>query len=163
MRGKSKKQDQQKLREQSRRLRDSIIWFLKGFTLYYPQKKYPGFYLSPQQSYVLTIVNEYGPISPGDVARKLGLEKSHLTKIMNSLISMGALNKKKEIKDQRRFALELTSKGRQIFRELDKVSVESWAGLMKHIPAEEREKVIHAAGVMHRALEALREERKNEK
>lgn len=146
------------LKNQSRRLHDSMAWLLRGFTLFDPRKRYPEFYLSPQQSYVLTVVKSEGKISPGQVAKKLRLEKSHLTKIVNSLVELGAIDKLSDGRDRRRMVLSLSGKGEKIFRELDQVSIESYMKLMKKVPEVEREKVIHSIEVLLRAMQELRKE-----
>jgi DNA-binding MarR family transcriptional regulator len=151
-----KHKDNKKLRTDSKRLRDSMVWLVRGFTLYDPRKSYPGFYLSPQQSYVLQIVHEHGPITPGDVAKRLRLEKSHLTKIVNSLIGMKAVGKTTDSGDRRRLMLKLTEKGEQIFEELDRISVDSYQAVMEKIPPSERQKVIEAVEIMLRAVDELR-------
>jgi DNA-binding MarR family transcriptional regulator len=157
--GTEKKHNQKILREQSRRLHDAMMWLVRGFTLYDPRKSYPGFYLSPQQSYVLSVLNE-GPITPGEVAKKLRLEKSHLTKIVNTLIGMGAVEKQIDQDDRRRQVLTLTSEGKRIFRELDKVGIDSYMEIMSEIPQEKREKVIEAVKIMLDAVEELRRKSK---
>jgi DNA-binding MarR family transcriptional regulator len=151
-----KKTDDKLIREQSRKLRDSMIWFVQGFTLYDPKKSYPGFYLSPQQSYVLTIVSDHSPISPGEVAKRLRLEKSHLTKIVNSLIEMNAVVKDADPSDHRKLILKTTAEGKRIMRELNKIGIDSYVCLMEKIAPSEREKVIHAIEVMRNATEELR-------
>lgn len=133
-----------------------MVWLTRGFSLEDPRRSYPGFYLSPQQSYVLSVVKEAGSINPGEVARRLGLEKSHLTKIVNSLIELGAIKKKTDTEDRRRQLLTLTSKGSTIFRELDKASIESYSRFMEVIPEDERESVIHATEVMLKALYSIK-------
>lgn len=135
-----------------------MIWLLRGFTLHDPRKSYPGFYLSPQQSYVMSVVREEDEISPGEVAKKLRLEKSHLTKIVNSLIDLGAMEKKTDPSDRRKLVLHLTKKGEEILRELDKVGIASYREFMHHIPEKEREPVIHAVEVMLEAMEEMRKE-----
>lgn len=145
------------LRNQSRRLHDSMAWLLRGFTLFDPRKRYPEFYLSPQQSYVLTVVKSEGKTSPGEVAKKLRLEKSHLTKIVNSLVEIGAINKLSDDRDRRRMVLSLSGKGEEIFRELDQASIESYMKLMEKVPEGEREKVIHSIEVLLKAMQELRE------
>ncbi len=133
-----------------------MAWLLRGFTLSDPRKSYPDFYLSPQQSYVITVVKEAVEISPGEVARRLRLEKSHLTKIVNSLIEMGALSKETDLHDRRMLILKLTKKGEQIFRELDKASIDSYEALMHYIPEGDREMVINATRIMLDAMNRLR-------
>ena len=147
-----------KLRDQSRRLHDAMAWLLRGFTLSDPRKSYEGFYLSPQQSYVLTVIHNHNAISPGDVARALRLEKSHLTKIVNSLIELGAVQKQTDTQDRRRLVLTLTSKGKKMYRELDKLSVESYVALMKFVPENERDAVIKSTETLLKAMGELREE-----
>ena len=134
-----------------------MAWLLRGFTLYDPRKSYPGFYLSPQQSYVLMIIKKFGSISPGGVAKELRLEKSHLTKIVNSLIELGAVRKTTDEKDRRRLVLTLTDKGKKIYMELDKAGVDSYVRLMRYIPEDERDNVVHAVEVMLKAMQDLRD------
>ena len=139
-------------------MHDAMAWLLRGFTLTDPRKSYPGFYLSPQQSYVLTVIHDAGSISPGDVARTLRLEKSHLTKIVNSLIEMDAVEKSTDLRDRRRLFLRLTPKGQKIFKELDKLSIDSYEALMKHVPAEKREEVVLVIEALLVAMQELRKE-----
>jgi DNA-binding MarR family transcriptional regulator len=161
MKDRKKKSDQRKIREQSRRLRDAMVWLVRGFSLEDPRKSYPGFYLSPQQCYVLSVVNDVGDISPGDVAKRLGLEKSHLTKIVNTLIQYGAIVKHNDEKDRRKLVLVLTEKGRQMYKELDTVSIASYTNFMKQIPEGEREKVIRATEIMLDALNRMGKKKRN--
>ena len=133
-----------------------MVSLLRGFVLYDPRKSYPGFYLSPQQSYVLSIVNEAGDITPGEVARLLHIEKSHLTKIVNSMIHMGAVKKVRDVKDRRRQLLTLTKRGQEIYRELNRVSIDSYVPFMEQIPEQEREGVIRSVEIMREAMEILR-------
>ena len=146
------------LRNQSRRLHDSMSWLIRGFTLFDPRKRYPDFYLSPQQSYVLTVVKLEGRISPGDVAKRLRLEKSHLTKIVNSLVEMGAILKIPDDNDRRRVTLSLSESGEEIYRELDQTSIESYMRLMEKVPESERESVIRAVDILLEAMQELRRE-----
>ncbi len=136
-----------------------MAWLLRGFTLSDPRKRYPDFYLSPQQSYVLTVVHDEESISPGEVAKILRLEKSHLTKIVNSLIELKAIDKQTDQRDRRRLVLTLTEKGQQIFEDLDKASVDSYEALMVNVPQDEREKVIHATEVLLEAMNELRQKK----
>lgn len=152
----ARKSDSLKINDQSRRLRNSMMWLVRGFTLYDPRKSYPGFYLSPQQSYVLGVVHDFGPITPGDVARKLRLEKSHLTKIVNSLLEMGAVARAHDSRDRRRLMLTATAKGKRFYTELDRLSVLSYQELMEIIPEEKREPVIRAVEIMLKAMDELR-------
>jgi len=148
-----------KIRSQSRRLHDAMAWLLRGFTLSDPRKRYPDFYLSPQQSYVLTVIHDKGEISPGEVAKILRLEKSHLTKIVNSLIELKAIDKHTDERDRRRLVLTLTDKGKQIFDDLDRASVDSYEALMVNVAEDERENVIRATEVMLEAMNKLRQKK----
>ena len=147
-----------KLREQSRRLHDAMAWLLRGFTLTDPRKSYPGFYLSPQQSYVMTVIHEADSISPGEVARALRLEKSHLTKIVNSLIDIDAVEKSTDSTDRRRLFLKLTPKGLKIYKELDRLSIDSYQALMAYVPIEKREETVQAMETLLTAMQELRKE-----
>jgi len=135
-----------------------MAWLLRGFTLTDPRKSYPGFYLSPQQSYVLTVIHDAGSISPGEVARALRLEKSHLTKIVNSLIELDAVEKSTDSRDRRRLFLKLTPKGKKVFKELDRLSIDSYQALMKHVPAGKREETVKAVESLLEAMVSLRKE-----
>ena len=135
-----------------------MAWLLRGFTLFDPRKQYPDFYLSPQQSYVLTIVKNEGRISPGEVAKMLRLEKSHLTKIVNSLVTMGAIEKLTDDRDRRRVTLSLSRKGEEIFSDLDQVSIKSYMRLMEKVPESDRERVIEAVDILLEAMQELRKE-----
>jgi len=153
-----KSDNKTKLLSQTRRLRDAMAWLVKGFTLYDPRKSYQNFYLSPQQSYVLWVVSEEGRVSPGDVAKRLRLEKSHLTKIVKSLIEMGAIDTLPDELDRRKLVLVLSDEGKRIIRELDKASIDSYQPLMEKIPPTDRENVIRATEVMLEAMNKLRRE-----
>jgi len=102
------------------------------------------------------VIKESREISPGEVAKKLRLEKSHLTKIVNSLIEMGAVDKATDEKDRRRLLLTLTPKGEKIFKELDRVSIESFMALVEYVPDKERERVIESVELLYDAMKRLR-------
>ncbi len=155
--------DRTVIRKQSRRLHDVMMWLLRGFTLSDPKKQYPGFYLSPQQSYVLTVIWEAENISPGEVARTLRLEKSHLTKIVNSLLDLNAVRKQTDEIDRRKQVLTLTEKGKRIYLELDKASIDSYEMLMSQVPESKRENVIKSTTLLLDAMNKLRECHEKEK
>ncbi|HDS30090.1 MAG TPA: MarR family transcriptional regulator [Firmicutes bacterium] len=156
MKEKTKETDKKKILEQTRRLRDAMVWLVRGFSLEDPRKNYPGFYLSPQQCYVLSVIKDEGNLSPGEISKRLRIEKSHLTKIINILIGLGAIERGEDPIDRRKVVLLLTKKGEKIFHELDLVSIDSYLKFMKLIPENQRDNVIKATEIMLNAYNEMR-------
>lgn len=143
----------------ARDVRDRLIWTMHEWTLADPEKPYKKVDLSELQAYILFVVGDAEPIAIGEVAKRLHQEKSVITKSLTRLIERVLVRKEIDTSDHRRYLLSLTRKGRTAFNKLDRLSVESYARWLKHVPRSEWKMVLMAIEVLDVAMEEMRIER----
>ena len=143
----------------ARSVRDRLIWTMHEWSLADPEKPYKKVDLSELQAYILFVVEDAEPIAIGEVAKRLHQEKSVITKSLARLFERGLVRKETDTSDRRRYLLWLTGKGRKAFKKLDKLSVESYARWLKHVPESEWKRVLRAIEVLDVAMEEMRLER----
>lgn len=154
--GKSGEKD---FEEFTRSIRNRLMWTILEWSLGDPNRLYKKIELSQLNAYILFVVKEAGSISIGEVAKKLRQEKSVLTKSLTKLIERGYIRKERDKTDGRRLLLSLTDDGRKVFFELDSVSIENYSKWLRHVPTEDRKKVLDAIIILDDAMTLRRIER----
>ncbi len=134
------------------------MWTILEWSLGDPNQIYKKIELSQLHAYILFVVKESGPISIGEVAKRLRQEKSVITKSLARLIERGFIKKERDAKDGRRLLLRLTAEGERIFFELDSISIEKYSSWLKHIPLDDRKKVLEAVIILDDAMTMRRGE-----
>jgi DNA-binding MarR family transcriptional regulator len=72
---------------------------------------------------VLSVVERFGPLAAFEVGRYVSLDPDKVTRTLNSLLKHKLLVRRVDTNDRRRISLSLSSKGKQVYREIDKVRV----------------------------------------
>jgi DNA-binding MarR family transcriptional regulator len=70
---------------------------------------------------LLTLVDLYGPITPGDLEQETAIPKTTLRGRLQSLYSRGLLRRKPNPEDRRSHFVEVTPEGRKFLREMDPI------------------------------------------
>lgn len=78
----------------------------------------PGWYA------LLTILNEAGSMTPTELSRYCGRDRSTLTSTMKALAARGLIYRQRKSEDQRSYEVRLTAKGREIQARLHAIAIE---------------------------------------
>jgi DNA-binding MarR family transcriptional regulator len=110
--------------------------------------------VSVPQCHVLLELDESGPTSLVALARALYLDKSTISRTVDSLVSRGLVERAPDSEDRRYVVLELTTEGRATAEAVNKVSDENVRRLLSHIPEGRRADVLECFGLLVDALRA---------
>lgn len=94
------------------------------------------------------VLFELGTRSPLEVSAlrsDLALDAGYLSRILGSFEARGLVARRRASGDGRRQVAELTPKGRDVFRELDRRSARENRALLQRLPAPDRERLLAAA------------------
>jgi DNA-binding MarR family transcriptional regulator len=90
---------------------------------------------------VLACLDESGPASQKEISERLRIDASDLVTFVDFLERAGFVARKRDERDRRRYALELTATGRRALRRRDKEAVRLNEELFAPLRPEEREQL----------------------
>jgi DNA-binding MarR family transcriptional regulator len=102
------------------------------------------FAISLAQWRVLVIVENYGPLNPGELARWMGVHPSNATRACDSLVRAKLLDRREDPEDRRRMVLSLTSKGKGLVEALLGHRRDAIAAILDGMPTARRTQLAHA-------------------
>ena len=100
---------------------------------------------------ILAALSDFGPSSQQHLADALDFDKSHLVARIDQLERRGLVSRNQDPADRRRNQVALTSAGRELVDQLQRVAEESQRGFLEALSAQERQTLI---SLLSRALEA---------
>ena len=112
--------------------------------------------LSVSQCYSLEAIEMHGPVTMGDLADRLYLEVSSMTRIVDHLVRTGLARRVEDAKDRRICRVEATAKGRSLMAKIRDELVEGHRQILSEVPADSREVVI---GAVSNLLSAFKQRR----
>lgn len=116
------------------------------------------FGVSMSQCMALEVLHREGPRTVRDLAERLGLDTSTVTRVVDVLVRDGLLRRSRNEKgDRRRVYISLGARGRQLAEKLEACSEAYTERILSRIPADRREDVVHAIGVLVDAIEELQD------
>lgn len=95
--------------------------------------------LSLLQCRVLGVVGSHGEMTFQSAYRETGIEKSHASRIVASLISVGLLKKTSDPDDQRSIILGVTRRGAKVHKQVLRLGVDRNNRWLEPLSAEQRE------------------------
>lgn len=96
------------------------------------------------QGYTLLSIPQKGSLTMNDLSNAMGLASSTTTRIVDQLVHKGLVRRKTDSADRRVVRVELTTRGRELWRTLDKELQDFFKQALGEIPADERHSIIHA-------------------
>ena len=137
---------------------DPAIATVRHFTRFFTRRigvLRRGLYASPfslVEARVLWEVAHRGGVSSGEIARDLGLDPGHLSRILRALDKRGLVRKRASADDARRLRLDLTPAGKRAFAKLDSGSQAEVAELLAPLDDAARGRLVRALGTAERLL-----------
>jgi len=108
------------------------------------------------QCVTLELLLQQGPTTVRDLARDLGLDTSTVTRVVDVLVRDGlARRARDEKRDRRCVFVSLTARGRALAAKLEQCADDYSERILKRIPTEMREDVIHTLRVLIEAIDDL--------
>jgi DNA-binding MarR family transcriptional regulator len=91
-------------------------------------------------------------VTVNEVARRTGLAKSHVSKMLEQMVRQGYVSKESDPSDQRLLRIYLTPAGRETVENLERRAHTVWAGVIQAIPESQVDDVLRGIRAMHAAL-----------
>ena len=110
--------------------------------------------ISVSQCYTLDALKTHGPMAMGDLAGRLHLEISTMTRVVDHLVADDLATRVTDAKDRRVCRVQLTRKGRSLISKIRAELITRYEVVLREIPAQSREAVITT---MSRLLSAFEE------
>lgn len=107
------------------------------------------------QGHTITEVAACGSISLNELAGRLNMDKSFMSKNVDDLVKKGYLKREQDPSDRRYVIIRLTEKGEQLQTQIERQSRNKFAELLAGIQQEERQMVIKGLEVLNRALKNM--------
>jgi DNA-binding MarR family transcriptional regulator len=125
-------------------LQGRIAAFVRAFGLHQPDRTPCGRPVPASEAHAVGELDRDGPLTQSDLASRLRLEKSTVSRLVAQLTGRGWVRRAERDGDGRLVWLELTPEGRRAAGELAVARAARFADLLRNIPAEQRPAVIDA-------------------
>lgn len=136
------------------RWRESIHAFVRKFGLLEPSTTPCGQPLPTSHAHALMELLKRPDSSQNELAERLGLRKSTVSRLVDRLEQDGRLVRKADGGDRRVRRLRLTPKGRRLAVRVNQSSIERFERLMQGVPPAMRERVLQTLDLLARAASA---------
>ena len=93
------------------------------------------------------------PLTVGHLARKFLVSTPTMTRLLDSLVERGLVERREDPEDRRRVRLFLTRKGEDLFQELDRRALRCVEDIVAGLAADEKERVVAAMDILQKALQ----------
>lgn len=139
--------------DEARLVRDAVTRFVRAFGLHQPERTPCGQAMSVSEAHALAELHRDGPLRQVELARRLRLEKSTVSRLVGLLADRGWLARAPADEDGRGLRLALTDEGSRAAQRLAEAREARFAALLERIPAGERATVLHAVRRLAEAAE----------
>jgi DNA-binding MarR family transcriptional regulator len=101
----------------------------------------------------LDVLSKNRDLSMNELSRQMGLAKSTMTRIVNTMVRKGWIERKKEEGDKRRVSVCLTLDGKKMTENLNQSSKEYVQRILKNLPQEKIPEVVESLKWIIRSVE----------
>ena len=98
--------------------------------------------ISVTECYALETVDRHAPLRLGDLARRLHVEKSTASRVVEALKQKGLVDRRAREEDRRAVRIVATAKGRRLHERIAREARKRYRGLLEEVPAASRPVVI---------------------
>ncbi len=109
--------------------------------------------VSVSQCYTLDMLGEHGEMSMVQLARKMFLDKSTMTRVIDGLVERELVARRFDDSDRRLIYVALTLKGRELREGIRAQQLHSLRQILERIPANERQKLLEGLGIFAEAVQ----------
>ena len=133
-------------------LQDHMVALVRAFGLHRPDETPCGQPVGVSAAHALMELSQDAPLSHGELARRLRLEKSTVSRLVKQLEQRGWVKQARDATDGRIVLLKLTDEGHQAADELAAARTAKFARIAASLPAREQKTVLHALRVLVQAI-----------
>jgi DNA-binding MarR family transcriptional regulator len=109
--------------------------------------------VSVSQCYTLDTLGEHGEMSMVQLARKMFLDKSTMTRVVDGLIERELVVRRFDDNDRRLIYVALTAAGRKVLDGIRAQQLRSLRQILERIPAGERQKLLGGLEIFAEAMQ----------
>lgn len=113
---------------------------------------FSGYDHSPVTLILIRVTAHEPGITLSELARRAGIAKSHVSKLVDQLVQQGYFEKRPDPADQRLVRLYLTVRAGEIKRELEGRALSVLSGIVSEMPEHEVEAIVHGLRLLRSAL-----------
>lgn len=136
-----------------RALEERLISFIRAFGLHQPGQTPCGQPLSVSEAHALTELQKDGGLTASDLAKRLRLEKSTVSRLIAQLEKRGWVERHPHPKDGRASALHLSKQGERVAGQVVTARHDKLTRLFDALPEGERAAVIGSLSTLTEALD----------
>jgi DNA-binding MarR family transcriptional regulator len=108
--------------------------------------------VSVAQCHCLFAIEELGQTTVGELAIYLNLDKSTLSRTVDSLVQLGYVGRESDLNDRRSYRITLTQSGYQQVEKMHAVNDAYFSQVFEHIPIADQENVAKYLGLFVDAI-----------
>ncbi len=105
------------------------------------------------QCHTFDVLSKNGDLTMNELSRQMGLAKSTMTRIVNTMVRRGWLERKRDQRDKRWVSVRLTAEGRKMSENVNRSSREYVQRILKHLPAEKIPQLVESLNLVVRSVE----------
>ncbi|MGH7452591.1 MAG: MarR family winged helix-turn-helix transcriptional regulator [bacterium] len=105
------------------------------------------------QCYTLDMLGEHGEMSMVQLARKMFLDKSTMTRVVDGLVERELVARHFDDSDRRLIYVALTAAGRKLLEGIRTQQLNSFRQILQRIPANERQKLLDGLEIFAAAVQ----------
>jgi DNA-binding MarR family transcriptional regulator len=114
------------------------------------------FGISVSQCYALEALGEHGELKMGDLAARMRLSVSTMTRVVDQLVEHGLVRRARSGDDRRVCCVAPTTAGRALLAKISSELLESERAILEKVPAGHRNSVISGLEELSRAIDEWR-------
>ena len=139
-------------------LQERMIALIRAFGLHKPDETPCGKPVSVAEAHaMMELSREDGPLVQKEIAARLRLEKSTVSRLVGLLVGRGWVERGRSPEDGRAFEVSLTEAGRKAAAEIAGARRDKFARVLERIPEEDRASVLAAMKTLEGAMNEGRE------
>jgi DNA-binding MarR family transcriptional regulator len=135
----------------TKELLESVVAFVRSFGLHKPDQTPCGQPVAAAEAHALMDLAAFGPVRQGELAARLQLEKSTVSRLVRQMEAHGWIQRNSDRHDRRAVLIGLTRQGRDAASELARVRQKKFARILAAIPEDKRSMVVEAISILERA------------
>lgn len=110
------------------------------------------------QCHAIGEIGRGGALSLNELADRLGLDKSTMSRTLNQLVELGYADRTADANDRRYVTISLTDEGASQFDKIESFSERVHKSVMHHVPEDQREQVVESLQILVQAFEKAMKE-----
>lgn len=139
-------------------IRSQIHQFIRLFGILNPTKTPCGYQLSLSQVLAMQTLEEKMPLTIHNLAEELYLERSTVSRLVDSLVKEGLVERQINERNRREILVSLTNQGRRAVQQVRNQSIAFFRSTLEHLSEEERKSILQG---LYKFTSALAETRRN--